>query len=132
MVFCTDPLFPYLCPSASKCCSLPFYGANLELCYSDISECAKSGQSCESCVIEANNKIALSYVYANWSCGGVAQCEADLGAPEGTAGPFCDATTCMAWGDKFVPGGYSCDSSPNFTPSLGTPTDGICFRIGEF
>jgi hypothetical protein len=131
-IFCGDPLFPYFCPSSGKCCSLPFYGKNLNKCYSTLSECASSGQSCEACAIEENNKEAKNNFYANWDCDGTDQCEQLLGASAGTAGPFCDEAACKAWGDKFISGGYTCDNIPTFTPTTGSPPDGNCFKVGDF
>lgn len=132
VIFCTDSLFPFFCPSSGKCCSLPFYGKNLNKCYGTISECGSSGQSCESCTIEANNLEAAKFVYANWTCNEDTQCETEMGGADGTAGPFCDSAACMAWGDKFIPLGYTCDNAPAFTPSIGTPPDKICFKLGDF
>lgn len=131
-ILCTDPLFPYLCPSAGKCCSLPFYGKNLNKCYGRVSECGTVGQSCEACGIELNNTVALEYVYANWDCDGSADCEASMGAASGTAGPFCGEADCEAWGEKFVPSLYTCDKTPLNTPTIGAPPDGICFKAGDF
>lgn len=131
-ILCTDPLFPFLCPSAGKCCSLPLYGKNLNKCYSSVSECGTVGQSCEACGIELNNTIALNYIYANWDCDGSPDCEANMGASSGTAGPFCDEAACEAWGEKFVPSLYTCDETPLNTPTIGAPPDGICFKAGDF
>lgn len=131
-ILCTNPLFPYLCASAGKCCSLPFYGKNLNKCYGTIAECAASGQSCETCSIEANNTAFKDFVYANWDCDGSADCETKMGAPSGTAGPFCGPTACQAWGEKFVPGAYSCGNAPKNTPTTGAPPDGLCFKTGDF
>ncbi|MFZ1805604.1 MAG: hypothetical protein WAU36_00190 [Cyclobacteriaceae bacterium] len=131
-ILCTDPLFPYLCPSAGKCCSLPFYGKNLNKCYGTISECGASGQSCESCGIEVNNTTFQNFVYANWDCDGSTDCETKMGAPTGTAGPFCDSAACQAWGDEFIPAAYSIDDTPKNTPSIGSPPDGLCFKVGDF
>ncbi len=131
-IFCGDPLFPYFCPSSGKCCSLPSYGKNLNKCYGTIAECASSGQSCETCAIEENNKEARNYLYANWDCSGSAQCAAVMGAPAGTAGPFCDAAACKAWGDKFIPAGYTCANSPLFSPTSGRPPNDKCFLEGDF
>lgn len=132
VIFCTDPLFPFFCPSSGKCCSLPFYGKNLSKCYATIAECGASGQSCESCAIEPNNSLAATFVYANWDCGGDAQCEIDLGGSSGTAGPFCSTTACMAWGDKYASAGYTCDNIPTHTPNIGPPPDDKCFKVGDF
>jgi hypothetical protein len=131
-ILCTDPLFPYLCPSAGKCCSLPFYGKNLNKCYSSVSECGTVGQSCEACGIEVNNTAFQNFVYANWDCDGSPDCETNMGAPTGTAGPFCDAATCQSWADKFAPTTYTCDDTPKETPSIGSPPDGLCFKTGDF
>lgn len=131
-ILCTDPLFPYLCPSAGKCCSLPFYGKNLNKCYGTISECAASGQSCETCGIEVNNTAFQNFVYANWDCDGSPECEIKMGAPNGTAGPFCDPAAVKAWGDKLVPTTYTVDDAPKNTPSSGSPPDGLCFKVGDF
>jgi len=131
-IFCGDPLFPYFCPSSGKCCSLPFYGKNLNKCYSTIGECGSTGQSCEACAIEENNKEAKNNFYANWSCSGSAQCESVMGASAGSAGPFCDIAACKAWGDKFIPAGYTCDGSPAFSPTIGKPPNGKCFQTGDF
>lgn len=131
-IFCSDPLFPFFCPSAGKCCSMPSFGKNLSTCYKSLSECASSGQSCESCAIEPNNTIAQGYIYANWTCDGSSSCEAQLGAEEGTAGPFCDTNTCMAWGEKFIPGGFACANLPTNSPGEGAPPNGKCFEVGDF
>lgn len=132
VIFCTDSLFPFFCPSSGKCCSLPFYGKNLAKCYATIGECGSSGQSCESCAIEPNNTLAATFVYANWDCGTDAQCEIDLGGSSGTAGPFCSTTACMAWGDKYASAGYACASTPTHTPNIGSPPNNECFRVGDF
>ncbi|MEQ8425354.1 MAG: hypothetical protein RIA63_11640 [Cyclobacteriaceae bacterium] len=131
-IFCSNPLFPFFCPSAGKCTPLAFYGKNLDKSYSSLSDCGSSGQSCESCTIEENNTVAKAYIYANWDCGGSSACETTMGAPNGTAGPFCDSGTCTEWGDKFIPGGYTCDSTPVNIPNIGTPPDGVCFKTGDF
>lgn len=131
-VLCTDPLFPFLCPSAGKCCSLPVYGKNLAKCYSAVSECASSGQSCESCTIEPNNTVAQDYIYANWDCDGSTDCETELGAASGTAGPFCDMATCTSWGEKFAPSAYACVNLPTNSPGIGSPPNGKCFEVGDF
>lgn len=131
-ILCTDPLFPYLCPAAGKCCSLPFYGSNLNKCYSSIAECGNSGQTCDVCGIEVNNTVAKSYIYANWDCDGSADCETKMGAASGTAGPFCNETSCQAWADKFSPTLYACDDDPTHTPSIGSPPDGVCFKSEDF
>ncbi|HCM77326.1 MAG TPA: hypothetical protein DIS90_13150 [Cytophagales bacterium] len=131
-VFCTDPLFPFFCPSAGTCCSLPVYGKNLNKCYANLSECGSSGQSCESCAIEPNNTEAKNNFYTNWNCNGSSSCETSMGATSGTAGPFCDEATSKAWGDKFVPGKYSNDKSPTHTPTTGQPPNGKCFQTGDF
>lgn len=131
-IFCGDPLFPYFCPSAGKCCSMPFYGKNLNKCYSTVGECASSGQSCETCAIEENNTEAKNKFYANWTCVGSGQCETVMGAPAGTGGPFCDEAACKAWGDKFISGGYTCDGSPAFSPTTGAPPNKQCFQVGDF
>lgn len=132
VIFCGNPLFPFFCPSSGKCCSLPFYGKNLTQCYATIAECGSSGQSCESCNIEANNTLAATFIYANWNCGGDSQCEIDLGGSSGTAGPFCSTTACMAWGDKYASAGYTCDNIPTHTPNIGSPPDDMCFKVGDF
>lgn len=132
VIFCNDPLFPFFCPSAGKCCSLPVFGKNLTTCYTNVAECGSSGQSCENCNIEPNNKLAATYIYANWDCGGDAQCEIDLGSSSGTAGPFCNTSACMAWGDKYIPAGYACASLPTHTPNIGSPPDKQCFKVGDF
>lgn len=131
VIFCNDPLFPFFCPSAGKCCSLPVYGKNLTTCYTNVAECGASGQSCESCNIEPNNKQAQNYVYANWTCGDPA-CESALGGAEGTAGPFCDDAACLAWANKFNPTGFACASLPTHTPTIGSPPDKQCFKAGDF
>lgn len=131
IIFCPDSAFPYFCPSAGKCCSLPFYGKQLNKCYASLSDCASSGQSCETCAIETGND-AGNYFYANWSCGSSSQCATVMGAPSGTAGPFCDQSACDAWGKKFIPAGYTCSTSPAQTASSGTPPNGKCFQVGDF
>lgn len=131
VIFCSNPLFPFFCPSSGKCCSMPVYGKNLESCYATVAECGSSGQSCESCNIEPNNKVALNYIYGNWTCGDPA-CEMALGGTEGTAGPFCDTATCTAWSNKFNPTTFTCTTLPTHTPTIGSPPDGICFKAGDF
>lgn len=131
-VFCSNPLFPFFCPSAGKCCSLPVYGRNVGECYSSLSECASTGQSCESCTIEPNNTVAQAYIYANWDCAGSTACEAAMGGTEGTAGPFCEMATCTSWGEKFAPGAYTCVILPSHSPGIGLPPNGKCFEVGDF
>ena len=73
------------------------------------------------------------YYYANWTCNGSAQCASIMGAAQGSNGPFCTLTDCQAWGNKFIPGGYTCATSANTSPILGgTPPNGVCFKIGDF
>ena len=73
------------------------------------------------------------YYYANWTCNASAQCASVMGFPQGSTGPFCSVTDCQAWGNKFIPGGYTCATVANTSPILGgTPPNGVCFKIGDF
>lgn len=133
MRHCTDPAFPYWCPKANKCCPLPFFGSQQNKCYSSLSDCTAGGQSCETCAIESSgNGTGGNFYYANWTCGNSSQCATVMGAPSGTAGPFCDETACNAWGKKFIPGGYTCSTTPSKAPSSGPAPNGKCFQLGDF
>ncbi len=57
--------------------------------------------------------------YANWSCGGSGQCATIMGGSAGSKGPFCSLTACNNWGQTYIPAGYSCSTSPIYTPSPG-------------
>lgn len=57
--------------------------------------------------------------YANWSCGSSGQCAVVMGGSAGSAGPFCSATSCNNWGQTYIPGGYSCSTTPTHSPRPG-------------
>jgi len=72
-----------------------------------------------------------SYYYANWTCNGSSQCTTDMGGPYGSIGPFCTNADAQAWGNKFIPGGYSVAGSPTYTISNApTPKNGKCYQSG--
>ncbi len=52
------------------------------------------------------------YVYANLTCGSSSQCATIMGGSQGATGSFCAVSDCNAWGNKFIPGGYSCSTTP--------------------
>ena len=78
------------------------------------------------------NGVSTGYFYANWSCGGSAQCASLLGAYEGTDGAFCTLASCDAWGNRFIPGGYTCDESIKTEPLLGGIPSGTCTSSTSF
>lgn len=49
---------------------------------------------------------------ADWTCNGSTQCAAVMGSPSGKqcvfAGGATDINACNAWGNKFIPRGYTC------------------------
>ena len=78
------------------------------------------------------NGVNTGYFYANWSCRGSAQCAAILGAYEGTDGAFCTLAACDAWGNRFVPSGYTCDELIKTEPLLGGIPSGTCDSSTSF
>jgi hypothetical protein len=60
-----------------------------------------------------------SSYYANWSCGSSSQCASVMGAYVGTEGPFCSSSSCQAWGNAYIIGGYACSTTPTYTPTPG-------------
>jgi len=86
-----------------------------------------------NCSGGASGTGTSGYYYANWNCNGSTQCATTMGGAQGSDGPFCSLTDCQAWGDKFIPGGYTCATAPNTSPVLGgTPPNGVCFKKGDF
>lgn len=81
-------------------------------------------QSCASLqlnVLPANTTPAPSpppsttsgpHLYANWTCGSSSQCATIMGGTHGVTGTFCAVSDCNAWGNKFIPAGYSCSTTP--------------------
>lgn len=72
-----------------------------------------------------------TYYFANWSCGSSSGCAALMGANQGSTGLFCSVSDCNAWGNKFIPSGYSCSvTATNNSPSIGAPANGVCAISG--
>jgi hypothetical protein len=42
-----------------------------------------------------------------------------MGAYAGTEGPFCSSSSCQAWGNAYIIGGYACSTTPTYTPTPG-------------
>lgn len=70
------------------------------------------------------------YYWDNWTCGSSSQCASLMGGYTGSTGPMCTLSDCTAWGNKFIPGGYSCSTTPIYTESTGTPANGVCAQNG--
>src|SRR3984885_11566965 len=70
------------------------------------------------------------YYWDNWTCGSSSQCAELMGGYTGSTGPMCTLSDCTAWGNKFIPGGYSCSTTPIYTESTGTPVNGVCAQNG--
>jgi hypothetical protein len=86
-----------------------------------------------NCYGGASGSGTTTYYYANWTCNGSSQCITVMGSNAGTDGPFCSNTDCQAWGNKFIPGGFTCATTPAYSPIQGgTPPNGVCFKIGDF
>ena len=64
-----------------------------------------------------------TYYYANYNCGSSSQCAAAMGHAFGTTGPFCTKTTCDAWGQQYIPSGYSCGPAAIY-PVYNGPASG--------
>lgn len=60
-----------------------------------------------------------TYYYANWNCGSSSQCANVMGGSVGTEGPFCSTSSCQAWGNHFIQGGYTCSTTPTYAPNPG-------------
>jgi hypothetical protein len=60
-----------------------------------------------------------TFYYANWSCGGSSQCASLMGGYNGSTGPFCTLSSCQAWGNQYISAGYSCSTTPTYTPNPG-------------
>ena len=73
-------------------------------------------------VTQAGSSGGGTFYYANWSCGNSSQCAGLLGAPAGSEGPFCSISDCQAWGNTYIPAGYSCSTVPTYTPNPGGST----------
>ena len=73
-----------------------------------------------------------TYYWANWSCGSSSQCADVQGRPNGSAGPFCTASDCNAYGIwSHIPLGYSCAVTATYTKYFTvTPSNGVCFKDG--
>lgn len=56
-------------------------------------------------------------LFANWTCNGSGQCATIMGGALGSSGLFCSINDCNAWGQKTIPGGYSCST----TASVANP-----------
>lgn len=56
--------------------------------------------------------------YANWHCTS-SGCAAAMGGSAGSKGPFCSLANCNAWGQQYIPGLYTCSTTPTYTPSPG-------------
>ena len=54
---------------------------------------------------------STTYSFANWTCGSSSQCASLMGGATGSTGPFCAVSDCNAWGNKFIPAGYSCSTT---------------------
>jgi len=92
-----------------------------------------AANQCNAYSLNCGGSNGAGYYYANWNCNGSAQCITVMGGNAGSDGPFCSLTDCQGWGNKFIPGGFTCATSPNTTPVLGgTPPNGACFKIGDF
>ena len=88
---------------------------------------------CNAFSLNCGGSTGSGYYYANWTCNGSAQCAGVMGYQQGSNGPFCSVADCEAWGNKFIPGGYTCATAASNTPVLGgTPPNGVCFKIGDF
>ncbi len=74
---------------------------------------------------------STTFYFANWSCGSSSGCAAIMGANQGSTGLFCSVSDCDAWGNLFIPSGYSCSvTATNNPPSIGTPSNGVCATSG--
>jgi hypothetical protein len=68
---------------------------------------------------------STNFVYNNWSCGNQSQCIAVMGHNVGSAGPFCTRPPCLAWGQRYIPGAYSCNATAAY-PIYNAPPAGTC------
>jgi len=68
--------------------------------------------------------------WANWSCGSSSQCASVMGGYTGSAGPMCSLNDCNAWGIKYIPYGYACAAAATYARTVGTPSNGVCYRSG--
>ena len=66
-----------------------------------------------------------SYYYNNWSCANISQCISVMGHNFGSAGPFCSYSACQAWGNQYVQGSYSCNSTAIYS-IYNSPASGSC------
>ena len=72
-----------------------------------------------------------TYVYANWTCGSSGQCATIMGGATGSTGLFCSVSDCNAWGNKFIPGGYSCSATAGSgLQRISVGTNGQCNTSG--
>jgi hypothetical protein len=86
-----------------------------------------------SCKKYTDSVSGPGYYYANWNCKGQSQCIAVMGYSYETTGPFCSASDCQAWKNKFIPGSCTCDLTPTYKPVIGgNPPNGKCFVTGNF
>lgn len=56
-------------------------------------------------------------LFANWTCNSSSACATIMGGALGSTGLFCSISDCNAWGQKTIPGGYSCSA----TASVANP-----------
>lgn len=80
-------------------------------------------------VIDANTSpttppATTTTLFANWTCNGSNACANIMGGTQGSTGKFCSVQDCNAWGQKTIPGGYSCSvnasvSNPRIATSYG-------------
>ena len=66
---------------------------------------------------------SANYYYANYNCGSSSQCATVMGHAFGATGPFCTKTTCDAWGQQYIPSGYSCGPAAIY-PVYNGPASG--------
>jgi hypothetical protein len=66
-------------------------------------------------------------LFANWTCNGSTACASVMGGTLGSTGLFCSVSDCNAWGQKTIPGGYSCST----TASLANPRVAQSYANGQ-
>jgi hypothetical protein len=54
------------------------------------------------------------YYYANWDCNNISGCVTVMGHNQGSAGPFCTASSCDAWRQTYI-SGATCATTQKFT-----------------
>jgi len=81
--------------------------------------CGICGQGSYGATLTCGSSGGGTNYYANWSCGSSSQCASVMGGAAGSSGPFCSLSSCQAWGNYYIPGGYTCSTTPTYTPNPG-------------